>query len=403
MKICGIISEFNPFTNGHEYIISEVKSKYGLDCLCLTSGNFMQRGEMAMLDKFARATAAINAGANLVVEMPLVFSLSSAEYFAFGSVKILQEIGVTHLAFGVKIKDSAILENFAKIKANEPAKIKTYIKNYIKAGLDYNKSLKSAYKMAYPKLKNDIDAIFSDPNNILALEYLSAIIKLKADIKPIFISRQDGGYNQSKGVKVNNKNFLSATAIRNLVLQGKIKKTKKYLPTYSFRDLVTISAKNLSSAQDKLDTLLISKIRNMTYADLEKINDFNLSLAHLIYDNCKMYNHSKDIIDACNTKNFKESRIRRLLLLSYFDITKEKFKCMLKDKHAINVLAVNKSKKELLSKIIKNSKRKLIVSAKDKESLSETERLVVDIAQRSSNLYDICNQRQYKEDKTLFV
>ena len=403
MKICGIISEFNPFTNGHEYIINQVKEKYGLDCLCLMSGNFVQRGEMAILDKYSRATCAINAGADVVVELPLAFSLSSAEYFAYGAVKILNSIGVSHIAFGVKIKSPEILFKFAKIRANEPTELKNLIKSYTKTGMDYNKSMQSAYKAILPSIKNEIDEIFNEPNNILALEYLSAIIKLKSNIQPIFIQRQDCGYNHDKPIKIDKKYFLSATAVRNLLNFGKIKKIKKYIPTFSFTHLKNINQKNIEKNKEKLDTLIITKIRELDCDKLENINDINTSLSHLIVNNCKMYSSTKDLIEASNTKNFKESRIRRLLINAYFDITKEKYKTLFKENLPINVLAVSKSKKNLLSQLIKNSKIKLIVSEKDKESLSENERLIIDIAQRSTTIYDVCNSNKFSSDKTIFV
>ena len=403
MKICGIISEFNPFTNGHEYIISQVKEKYGLECLCLMSGNFVQRGEMAILDKYSRAACAINAGADVVVELPLAFSLSSAEYFAYGAIKILKNIGVSNIAFGVKIKNPEILIKFAKLKSNEPTQIKTLIKGFTKAGMDYNKSVKMAYNAFLPNMKKEIEEIFSEPNNILALEYLSAIEKLKANINPIFIQRQDSGYNKQKPVKEKNIHYLSATALRTLIQNGKRWKIKKYVPKYSFETINKLNKKTLKKSIEKLDTLLISKIRNSDFKELEEINDINTSLSHLILNNCKMYSTTKEVVDASNSKNFKESRIRRLLLLTYFDITKTKYKMMLENDLPINVIAVKKSKKTLLSNMIKNSNIKLIVSEKDKESLSENERLLIEISQQSSNLYDICNENAFKYDKTIFV
>lgn len=403
MKICGIISEFNPFTNGHKYIIEQVKQKYGLDCLCLMSGNFMQRGEMAILDKYTRSTSAINSGADIVIEMPLVFSLSSAEYFARGSIKILKDLNVSHIAFGVKISDTSILEKFAKIKSEEPDQIKTLIKGYIKAGMDYNKSFKLAYKSYFPELIKEIDEIFNDPNNILAIEYLSAINSLHAKIQPIFIDRQDGGYNHHLPTKVNKMNFLSATAIRNLYLSDKINKIKKYVPLYTFKCLKTSDNKNHNIIENKFDTLIINKIREMSYKDLENITDSNTSLSHMLLDSCKMYATTKEVVEALNTKNFKESRIRRLLLLSYFNITKKQFNQLLTVNLPVNVLAVAKSRKKLLSQVLKESKRKLVVSSKDKENLDESQSLIINMSQKTSNLYNICNNKQYQEDKTIFI
>ncbi len=403
MKICGIISEFNPFTNGHKYIIDQVKQQYGLDCLCLTSGNFMQRGEMALINKYERATSAIQAGADIVIELPLALSLSSAEYFARGAVKILKDINVSHIAFGVKVSDTAILNKIAKIKANEPEKVTTLIKSYIKTGMDYNKSFQLAYQSCYPNIKNELNEIFSDPNNILAVEYLTALYSLNAQIQPIFIQRKDGGYNNFKPVTINGVHYLSATAIRKLIYAGKVNKCKKYVPAYTFAQLKNIKSNNIQLSATKFDTLIINNIREKSYEELEKINDVNTALAHMISDNCKSYYTTKDIVNVMNTKNFKESRIRRQLILSYFNISKSIFKEILNKNLPVNVLAVSKSRKKLLSQILKESKRKLIISAKDKESLDQNQRLIIDIAQNASNLHNICNNQPYEEDKTIFI
>lgn len=406
MKLCGIVAEFNPLTNGHDYIINEVKRQTNEDVVIIMSGNFSQRGEKTMFDKYTRSAHAIHSGASLVFELPTCFALSSAKYFAYGAVKILADIGVDSLAFGVKIDDTSYLEQVARLKANENAKTSKLILDYMKAGLSYNKALSETYKTLHPELSDILDQIFSEPNNILAVEYLSAIYSLKLDIKPIYIKRLDGGYNTNNIVKtkINNKTvkLVNATYIRTLANACKYSKIRSLVPEDTFNSIKSFSQQEFQASENKLDGIIVSLLRALDKKDLEQYADFNTALSSLVASNSKLYGTRKDICDSLETKCYRRSRINKLLLLPYFEIKKDFVKTLEKP-YAVNVLAVSSHKKTLLSKIIKTSKAKLVISLSDKENLSKNESEFIRQNQLGSNLYNVIFNKPYGVDKTIFV
>ena len=196
MQFCGIICEFNPFNNGHKYLITEVKKQTNMPVVCLMSGDFVQRGMPAIQDKFTRAKNAVINGADAVVELPTVFACSNAENFAFGAVKILDKLGATTLAFGIENCSLETLDKIAEIKLANSISFQNAFKNEIENGINYNTALKRAISKEIGDEK--IFEVLSKPNNILAIEYLTAIKKLKSKIKPLAINRIDNGYNSTQ-------------------------------------------------------------------------------------------------------------------------------------------------------------------------------------------------------------
>lgn len=404
MKLCGIIAEFNPLTNGHDYIIKKVKQTYKCDVAVIMSGNFSQRGEITILDKYTRTKNAIQAGADIVIELPTCFTLSSAPYFAYGGVKILADIGITHLAFGVKIDNPEKLITVAKLKCSETKEMSKQISAFMKLGQNYNTALIQTYKQTYPELKLDLEQIFTEPNNILAVEYLSAIYANSLDITPIFINREDRGYNSTKinssvlfGKK---KKLANATYIRNLIKRNKRCKIKPLVPSFTFESIKSNASSPLS--ETRLDAVLLSVLRALDYKDYETFADYNIGLAHLVKDNSLLFSSKTEIVNALESKCYRKSRINKLLLIAYFKIKKD-FLNSLKKPYAINVLGVSVSKRKLLSNLIKTSKAKLIVSLTDLKNLEPELSTFIIQNQANSNLYNICNQKPQTTDKAIFV
>ena len=250
MNFCGIICEFNPFHNGHEYLIQNAKELTGGDIICIMSGDFMQRGIPAIEDKYSRAKKAVTAGADMVVELPTIYACSNAENFAFGAIKTLKAINITHLAFGVENTNLEILQEIAELKLKNSQDFQTSFKNEIENGINYNTALKRAISKQFGDNEKILE-ILNQPNNILAIEYLTAIKKLNAKIKPITISRVDNGYESRKNLN----QYLSATAIREKLYDGE--NIEKFIPTYAM----------LNNIFDKLcekvyEKLIINEIRN---------------------------------------------------------------------------------------------------------------------------------------------
>ena len=177
MKICGIICEFNPLHNGHEFLINQAK-QMGYEVLCLMSGNFTERGEPTILDKYTRSRLAINAGASAVIELPFVYAVNSADQFAYGAIKILNKLNVDAIMFGSESADCQILETIADIKQKESKQFKQKLKEILKSGESYNIAYQSAIRdIISQKINKNI--VFSS-NDILGSSYIAEIKKQKS-------------------------------------------------------------------------------------------------------------------------------------------------------------------------------------------------------------------------------
>ncbi|MBR2909670.1 MAG: nucleotidyltransferase family protein [Clostridia bacterium] len=407
MSYCAIIAEFNPFTNGHEYIIHQAKKKTGLDVICLMSGNMVQRGEMSCLDKYTRGIHAIKLGADMVFELPTAYALSSADDFGGGAVKCLSELGcVTHIAFGVETKFTDILDKIAKFKATETESFKKSLKTFMKNGDSYSVASYKAYLEEFGDFEEQLKDIFASPNNILALSYVSAIYRDKLAITPVYIERIDNGYNscneQVITVDGNEKKFAGASHIRNLVLEGKINQTKELVPLCVYEDLKQLDSK-LEGKMNISKTLLLSSIRSKTLEELKKYHDYNTSLSSLIFKAVSTNGTFEEVVSACTSKAHREQRIRKLLTYPYLELSSSLMENTKKQTSIVNLLVCKADKKEKLREIISGSKAKIIVSTTDYNNLNEQEKEILSLNQKGTNLYNLSSSLPASIDKARFV
>lgn len=175
-KVLGIVAEYNPFHNGHFYHMQESKKITEADsCICVISGNFTQRGEPSIVNKWAKTYMALCCGADLVIELPTIYSISSAENFASGAIKIFDSLKiVTDISFGAECNDLATLNNIANVFYSEPANYKTILNHELKRGLSYPMARENAVLMYLNDIKRYAN-VLSNSNNILAIEYLKAL------------------------------------------------------------------------------------------------------------------------------------------------------------------------------------------------------------------------------------
>ena len=223
MSNIAIIAEYNPFHNGHKYLIDKAREKTGLDTVvALMSGNFVQRGAPAMADKYSRAEAAILGGASIVLELPVIYATGSARDFAEGAINMLDKLNsIEYLAFGAEDERMDIFDRVSDILAYEPKEYTILLNNYLTKGLSYPAaSEKAIVKM----LGNDKSDIISKPNNILAISYFAAIKKYSSKIKPVIIKRSDDGYHSDSFSGA----YASASAIRKAISEKK--KINDYIP-----------------------------------------------------------------------------------------------------------------------------------------------------------------------------
>ena len=234
-NVLGIISEYNPFHNGHLHHLSTSKKLTGCDyTIAIMSGNFTQRGSTSIIDKWEKTKIALANGIDLVIELPLLYSISSAENFADGAIKILNSLGIVdYLSFGAETSDINILNRIADILYFEPKEYKTILSHELNKGLSFPKARENALLMYLNDIRT-YSNILSSPNNILGLEYLKALKKHNSFIKPICIPRFESEYNSTNF----SNNIASSTAIRNLVKNKSFDIIKDLVPSDAYSILM---------------------------------------------------------------------------------------------------------------------------------------------------------------------
>lgn len=296
-----IISEFNPFHNGHKYLVQSVKNITGESVIAIMSGSFVQRGEVAVADKFERAKIALNNGVDLVVELPTVYAVSNAQRFASCGVEIAKSFDcVNYLAFGCEVNNINLLKTAAD--ALDDVNVKKIIAESMKNGDYYPRALENAVNTVFG---NDVSQVLSQPNNILAAEYLRALNK--SGISPLPIKRTGVEHDSSSA----NKNIASASLIRQLMRNG---------------DDVSNLVPNLVSKityPEHLERAAIVKLRSMSKKDFAKLPDVNEGLENRIFDSVHKYNSVEEIIFAIKTKRYTHARLRRIITCALLGITEE--------------------------------------------------------------------------------
>lgn len=358
MKICAIICEYNPLHYGHLYHIQKAKELSGCDAImCIQAGNFTQRGEPAISNKYLRARMALEAGADIVVQIPTAYCCSSAEIFALAGVKIANSFeNVTHLAFGCETENFELLKEIAKFFSNETKDYKEKLKKF----LDNGDSLPVSRQKAIEELIKEDKVEFSEitetlniltkPNNILAIEYLKALYRTKSKIEPIFTTRSNSDYNSAD---LNGKDS-SATAIRTRLLsKKKIRSIKKLVPHFTYNlmkdDIKTYGLPDLNLYNDLCSYVVKTSSEN----DIKNIYDVSEGIENRFIASAKKFKDFNELLLDVKTKRYTYTRLKRIVLRLLLKIDKEIISDIYKiDKLPfIKVLAFNAGKKELLSNI----------------------------------------------------
>lgn len=314
MKLTGIVVEYNPFHNGHEYHIKKSIEKTNCDgIVAVMSGNFVQRGLPAIIDKWQRTKMALLNGVDLVIELPVIYSVSSAEFFAFGAVSLLNSIGVIdNICFGSEAEDSEALCSIAQILTEEPLEYKVLLNNFLASGNSFPKARTMALEK-YCKSQcdeHDIAPILSLPNNILGIEYYKSLIKLNSSMTAFPIKRLGSDYND----KMLTNRLASATALREFFRTNKnIENIRNYLPVNSFNILSDLYNKNypLVTGDEMLDY-----IKYRFYSGdktLNKLPDASEGLDNRIYNFIDKSSSINNLIEMAKTKRYTYTRISRLL------------------------------------------------------------------------------------------
>lgn len=338
----GIVAEFNPFHNGHKYLISQAKRLTGeTAAVAVMSGEWVQRGESAITDKWSRAEMALRGGIDLVLELPVTFSLNSAREFARGAISVLNAAGiVTTLSFGSECGDSNALNSAAEALLNEPEQVSEAIKKLVSSGESFAAARCEAYSGIIPK------NILSEPNDILALEYLRAAKEMGAKLNICAIKRGGAGHDSD----IASGDIASASYIRSLLLEGE--SAKRYMPDFNF-PIYSPSA---------LDTAVIARFRAGDAEYLKNISGISEGLENRFIKSAMTAQTAAELCELVKSKRYAHSRLRRAAYAALLGITKKE--AALPPSY-IRVLGMNTAGKALLKEMKSASSLPIVIKAAD--------------------------------------
>ena len=362
-RVLGIIAEYNPFHNGHLYHIAKSKQETGAQyVVAVISGNFVQRGNTSIINKWKKARMALLNGVDLVIELPTIYSVSSAENFAEGAIKILNSLGVVDtISFGMETNDISTLNNIANVLYNEPKEYITILSHELKKGNSYPKARENALMMYLNDIKRYAN-VLSGSNNILGIEYLKAMRRTKSTITPIGIKREKVLYNDKYIVD----EFASATAIRKMLITKELNDISKVMPRNSY----LILGEELKNGHYVIDLSIFEKeiiytLRKMSAEEISKLPDVTEGLENSIKNAADSCNTLDELINIVKTKRFTQTRIQRILIYALLGIDKKQMEISKKIMPYVRVLGFNNKGKELISEIMAlNPKLNMVTSVK---------------------------------------
>lgn len=382
MNVVGIIAEYNPFHRGHEYQIQRLKELCHADYVVIAmSGNFVQRGAPALMDKYSRTQMALSCGADLVFELPALFSTASAEYFARGGVSLLDTAGiVTHLGFGAETDNLELLSELAAVFREEPEAYQEYLQRELKAGssfpaarsaalLSYITNTNSQYYIAHTESTDllsshpalsEIKEILASPNNILALEYLQALSVFHSPMIPLPILRQGRGYHDTTVAQ----DFCSASAIRSYIKNGSSPIPETAMPKASYDILRNYPHPFLF--EDDFSALLHYELLTDDMELLTAWGDSSPELARRIMAEREHFTDWSSFCLHMKAKNFTYARLSRLFTHMLLHIRQEYYERLAVPSY-LRILGFRKSAAPLLSSLKSNSSLPIITSPADAE------------------------------------
>lgn len=362
-KVLGIIAEYNPFHNGHLYHLQNSIKLTNADYkIAIITGNFTQRGSTSLIDKWSKTEIALKNGIDLVIELPLLYSISSAENFAEGAIKILNSLNVVdYLSFGAETDDISTLNIIADTLYREPKEYKNILSHELSKGLSYPKARENALLMYLQDIRRFTN-VLSNPNNILGIEYLKALKKFKSPIMPVSIKRFDVGYNDTTYTE----NIASATAIRNIVKNNSLDILKKVVPENSFSTILeNIKIGHILPDLSVFEKQIIYNLRNMSIEEIANLSDVSEGLEYSIKNAANSCNSIVEFLSIIKSKRYTSTRLQRILLYALLNITKKDMQISRKTVPYVRVLGFNERGRYVLSEVARqNSKLEIVTSVK---------------------------------------
>ncbi len=380
MNTTAVIAEYNPFHNGHKFHLRSARRSSSADYIvAIMSPSFVQRGESAVYDKWSRTRAALRGGADMVIELPVVYSTASAENFARGAVKLAAASGIAdNLAFGAETDDLPALNSAAELLTAPTDSFNEALRNELSKGV----SFPNARAAAYSRVTGKGPDILSTSNNILAVEYLKSLKLFSSGIRPVITKRTGSEYNSDKIEGT----IASASAVRKVIYKGKTNLITQAVPPECF----DIYEKAVPIFMDSFSDAIAYCLRTMSADDLRQISGISEGIENRILKTVGSTYKITDICAELKTKRYTYTRLMRIICHILLGITKEHEEMFspLDFEPYIRVLGFRKSAEPLVGALSRNSSVPVIMNVnRDERLLSEKQRLLLDIEKRSTDIY----------------
>ena len=337
MTVAGIICEFNPLHSGHAYLMARLRQQGADAVVCVMSGNFVQRGEPALVNKLARAEMAVDCGTDLVLELPTPWAMATAETFAWGGVQLLSMAGCTHIGFGSECGDAALLQNVADALLSPD--LQTDIRAALAEGITYA----AARQKAVETHLGASAAVLRQPNDTLAVEYLKACHQLTVDITPTVVRRVGSGHDGAPS-----EGYASATYIRRMVRQSEGEFSFSFMPETAAAVLRReLTAGRVTDVRN-VERAILARLRQMTEEEFAAYDGGGEGLYHRVYDAVHRCATVEELLSAMKTKRYPAARLRRLMLSAWLGLPKA-----LETVPYARVLAANETGRALLRQMRK--------------------------------------------------
>ena len=377
LKTAGIIAEFNPFHNGHAYLIEKARENGCTHIIAVMSGNYVQRGEPAVFPDFVRAETALQNGVDLVLSLPLPYAVSGASVFSSGGVSVLEGTGaVDELVFASESGNIEDITEVSRILSED--RTDSLIMEQLSSGITYAAARENAVR----EIIGGKADILSQPNNILAVEYVSALNRLKSSIKPVTFLRQGPGYNDGFA----DGEYASASEIRRLIQAGE--EWKKYVPDCeNYRD----DAKCVPVDLDKYSTAVLYRMRMMSADELSRVPDVSEGLENRISAAAASASSLEELLMSVKTKRYTLSRIRRIVLSAFLGIESDD---VFPQVPYIRIMGFNDRGAELIRKMKKTVSLPIVTKAGDISKLDKEASRLFFLESRASDIYSLFSGNQ---------
>lgn len=400
MKTVGIIAEYNPFHNGHAYQTAKARELTGADyVIAVVSGNFVQRGQPAVMEKSLRTEAALLCGADIVLELPVHYAAASAEYFASGAIALLCRLGVVDaLCFGSECGDIVRLSKLADMLLTEDEAFKNLLKNRLKEGISYPQARNDALYAVFPQHSEEL-SLLKHPNNILGLEYLKALKRRNSRIHPCTVPRTGSGYHdENLGGP-----YSSALSIRETLAAGKpLCSVKEQVPPAVYELMSRHYEKSFPILPDDFSLLLSYKLLQEQNRDFSIYFDIDSDFSDRLRKFLPAYSDYASFCEKLKTKNMTYTKVSRSLLhilLNIYQADMDAF-CAQDHVYYARMLGFRKEAAPLLSAIKANTDIPLLSKLADAPKLitSENGRRMLEQDIGASHLYALAVRHKFHQN-----